>query len=153
MSNLQSTYLLQPLLSHFLNNSSDNYLGQNYVCEIEKNIEMLCSYTCSIVVCCLILCRLVGRPHTTSCSLHLHTYILPVSIPRETGEEWLELPRPSGKRWYGNFSWLTLDAHAQRRLQYLVRKYVCLSVCYHVFCHHVQEIGKIVIVTVILALF
>ena len=33
------------------------------------------------------------------------TYIiLPVSIPRETGEEWLELPRPSGKRWYGNFS-------------------------------------------------
>ena len=39
MSNLQSTYLLQLLLSHFLNNSSDNYLGQNYACEIEKILK------------------------------------------------------------------------------------------------------------------
>ena len=31
--------------------------------------------------------------------------------------------------------WLTLGAHGQRRLRYLVCKCVCLSVCYHVFCH------------------
>ena len=34
---------------------------------------------------------------------------------------------------------LTLGAHAQRGLHYLV----CLSVCYHVFCHHAQQTGKI----------
>ena len=52
---------------------------------------------------------------------------------------------------------LTFGTHTQRGLQYFVRKCVCpsvhlsvrpficlsvcLSLCYHVFCHHVQEIG------------
>ena len=39
-----------------------------------------------------------------------------------------------------DFQLLTLGgAHAQRGLQYLV----CLSVCYHDFCHHAQQTGKI----------
>ena len=37
---------------------------------------------------------------------------------------------------------LTLGAHAQRGLQYLVCKSVRLSVCYHVFCHHAQQGGQ-----------
>ena len=41
---------------------------------------------------------------------------------------------------------LTLGAHAQRGLQYLVchsvRPSVCLSVCYHVFCHYAQQGGE-----------
>ena len=39
-------------------------------------------------------------------------------------------------------SFLTLGAHAQRGLQYLVCHSVCLSVCYHVFCHYVQQGGQ-----------
>ena len=41
---------------------------------------------------------------------------------------------------------LTLGAHAQRGLQYLVCHSVCpsirLSVCYHVFCHYAQQGGQ-----------
>ena len=41
---------------------------------------------------------------------------------------------------------LTLGAHAQRGLQYLVCKSVCpsvrRSVCYHVFCHYAQQGGQ-----------
>ena len=39
---------------------------------------------------------------------------------------------------------LTVGTHAQRGLQYLVRKCVCpsVSVCYHVFCHYAQQTGK-----------
>ena len=40
---------------------------------------------------------------------------------------------------------LTLGAHAQRGLRYLVcpSLSVCLSVCYRVFCHHAQQASKI----------
>ena len=37
---------------------------------------------------------------------------------------------------------LTLGAHAQRELQYLVCKSVRPSVCYHVFCLYVQQGGQ-----------
>jgi hypothetical protein len=37
---------------------------------------------------------------------------------------------------------LTLGAHAQRGLWYLVREYFRLSVCYHVFCDYVQRDNK-----------
>ena len=37
---------------------------------------------------------------------------------------------------------LTLGVHAQRGLQYMVCKSVCLSVCYHVFCHYTQQGGQ-----------
>ena len=37
---------------------------------------------------------------------------------------------------------LTLGAHAQRGLQYLVCHSVRLSVCYHVFCHYAQQGGQ-----------
>ena len=43
---------------------------------------------------------------------------------------------------------LTLGAHAQRGLQVChsvrpsVRPFVCLSVCYHVFCHYAQQDGQ-----------
>ena len=33
---------------------------------------------------------------------------------------------------------LIIGAHAQRRLQY----FVCLPVCYPVFCHHAQQTGQ-----------
>ena len=39
-------------------------------------------------------------------------------------------------------AFLTLGAHAQRGLQYLVRVSVCLSVCYHVFCRYAQRDGQ-----------
>ena len=46
-------------------------------------------------------------------------------------------------------TYLTLGAHAQRRLRYgtvlgpfVCLLSVCLSVCYHVFCHHAQGDNK-----------
>ena len=38
---------------------------------------------------------------------------------------------------------VTLGAHAQRGLVcHSVRPFVCLSVCYHVFCHYAQQGGQ-----------
>ena len=48
--------------------------------------------------------------------------------------------------WTVIHEWLTLGTLAQRGLQYLVWfviPSVCLSVCYHIFCHHAQRDNKI----------